>query len=114
MQVHRDQASITAISDPQLHSLIKKCVASLSGFDDLDLSELVTFIVVEPGDALETIDAALGFAILSRPFELLADHPGWYEVVFVLSDDGYGVEVFVPKALGIPPELLSMCLGGSS
>jgi len=109
MQVLRDRASITAVPDLQLHTLIEKCLASLSDFDDFDLSDLVTFIVVEPGDRLEAVNAELGFPILTRPFELLADHCGWYEMVFVLSDHGYGIEVFIPKSAGVCPQLLSYC-----
>ena len=89
--------------------MIERCVASLSDFDDCNLAELVTFIVVEPGDSVEAIDDALGFPILNRPFELLADHADWYEMVFVLSDDGYGIEVFISKAPGVDPGLLAMC-----
>lgn len=114
MQVHRDQASIKAIPDSRLRSLIERCVAALCDFDDLNLSELVTFIVVEPGDALEAVNKELGFPILGRPFELIANHPDWYEIVFIVSDDGYGIEVFVSKASGVPPELLSVCAEGSS
>ncbi|CAM5797807.1 hypothetical protein [Rhizobacter fulvus] len=110
MQVVRDYESLASVPDLHLHALLEKCVASLtSGFDDYDLAELVTFIVIEPGDLLEAIDTALGFPILTRPFELLADHPDWYELVFVVSDDGYGIEVFISKASGVDPRLLSMC-----
>ena len=109
MHVLRDRKSIASVPDLHLRSLIERCVASLSDFDDCDLAELVTFIVVEPGDSLQAIDAALGFPILSRPFELLADHIDWYEMVFVLSDDGFGVEVFISKAREVDPRLLALC-----
>ncbi len=114
MQVLRDRHSIASVPDPHLRLLIEKCVASLSDFDDCDLAELVTFIVVESGDPLEAIDAALGFPILTRPFELFADHTDWYELVLVLSDDGYGIEVFISKAEGVDPRLLGMCVAHSA
>jgi hypothetical protein len=32
-----------------------------------------------------------------------------YALVFVLNDDGYGIEILVPKADGVDRELLAMC-----
>jgi hypothetical protein len=110
MQVLRDYESIASVPDLHLRALLEKCVASLTtDFDEYDLDELVTFIVIEPGDSLAEIDTALGFPILTRPFELLVDHADWYELVFIVSDDGYGIEVFISKASGVDPRLLSMC-----
>jgi hypothetical protein len=43
-------------------------------------------------------------------FEILVEHAHCYEMVFIISDDGYGIEVFIPKDLGIHPDLLAMCL----
>ena len=66
---------------------------------------------MEQEDTLEKIDAQLGSSILSNrysgirfgqpdyvpSFELIDEHAGYYEMVFILSDDGFGVEVFIPK-----------------
>jgi len=41
--------------------------------------------------------------------EVIEDHGHCHEMVFVLSDEGTGVILFVPKQPGIDPELLSMC-----
>ena len=41
-------------------------------------------------------------------FELLEEHPGWYEIVFVISD-GFGWEVFIPKDADVDAQLLEMC-----
>lgn len=109
MQVLRDRESVAVISDPGLRGLIEHRVRALDEFDDYELSELVTFIVVEPGDALAAIDEQLGFPVLGNRHELIEEHAGWYEIVFVLSDDGYGIEVFIPKASGVDPDLLAMC-----
>ncbi len=123
MLVLRDRSSITQLSDPDLRGLIEQRVQSLSEFDDCDLTELVAFLVIEPGDSLQDMDAQLGFSILSNrfdgtcfgdpdftpSFDILEEHLGYYEIVFVMSDDGFGIEVFVPKHLGVPPELLAMC-----
>ena len=29
--------------------------------------------------------------------------------MFIFTDDGYGIEIFVPKVEGVDPELLAMC-----
>jgi len=36
------------------------------------------------------------------------EHAGCYEIVFVLSDDGYGAEVFAIKHPGVDQNLLAM------
>lgn len=110
MQVVRDPLSIAELRDPEVRGLIQQRVdALLRDFGDYELHELVTFVVVEPDDSLGAIDEQLGFSILSSPFELCEEHAGFYEMVFVLSDDGYGIEVFISKAVGVDPRLLAMC-----
>lgn len=42
-------------------------------------------------------------------FELIEEHPFCFEMVFVLSDDGAGVLVFVPKDIDLDAQLLAMC-----
>jgi hypothetical protein len=37
------------------------------------------------------------------------EHPGCYEMVFILNDDGFGIEIFIPKTGGIDADLLAMC-----
>ena len=123
MQIIRDPADTSAITDPVLRQLIEKTIRDLSEDDPYDPDELGYFLIVEEGDTLEKIDAQLGFPILSNrysgarfdepgfapSFELVEEHAGYFEMVFVISDDGYGVEVFVPKTVGIDPDLLAMC-----
>ena len=109
MLVLRDRAPIAQLQDSELRSLIEQRVVSLAEFDDYDLDQLVTFLVVEPCDSLEAIDDQLGFQILAGTPELLEEHSRWYEIVFVLGDDGYGIEVFIPKHPDVDPLLLAMC-----
>lgn len=125
MYVLRDAAAVRAflVSDPdaELAGLINARVDELAEYTD-ELGELATFIVIQAGDAIEAIDAALVFGILSNRFDRipfgapgftpswdgLAEHTDWFELTYVLSDDGFGIEVYVPKA-DAPPELLAMC-----
>lgn len=126
MYVLRDAAAVraflTADVDVELHGLIDGRIGELAEYTD-EIGELVTFIVVQAGDAVEQIDAALGFGILSNridavPFgapgftpswDSLTEHTGWFELTYVLSDDGFGIVVYVPKAEALASELLAMC-----
>jgi hypothetical protein len=123
MLVLRDPAAIAAITDPELRILLQQRLTALcqDGPDDPDVCGY--FIVVEDGDMLGVLDKQLGFPVLTNRFdgkrygeegfkgcwEILEEHGNWYEFVFVLSDDGYGVLVFVPKTGEVDPALLAMC-----
>ena len=92
-------------------------------FDQLDLDMNVSMFIVEPGDIVEDIEEEIGFCILTNLFddvrfpdpdfvpcfEVLEDHVGCYEMLFILSDGDDGtVELFIPKT-GVDNDLLAMC-----
>ena len=127
MHVLRDAESVqvflASTPDPELHRLMADRLADLSDYDDMDLGDLVNFIVMETNDPLPALDEALGFAVLSNRFDLtpygapeftpswdsLTEHPDWFELVYVISDDGFGLVVLIPKQSGIDASLLAMC-----
>ena len=111
MLVLRDVKALFQVDDPRLRALLARRAEALlaEAGGDHELRDLVTFVVLGPGDSLEALGRQLGVPVLGSPFELVEEHAGCYELVFVLSDDGYGAEVFVPKDAGAPPELLAMC-----
>jgi hypothetical protein len=123
MRVIRDADSVAQVSDPDVRQLIQRRIRDLTESGDYELADLAFFIVVEPGDPLSALDAQLGFPVLcnrwdgtrydepafTRSWEILEESAGCFEIVFVLSDDGFGVEIFVPKCEGIDPDLLAMC-----
>ena len=118
MLVINDPSSLSQLNDPAVRALIARRMDEY-GSD----ADLATFIVVEAGDPLESLEAPLGFSVLSNrfdgkrygdpdfspSFEVLEEHPGCYEMVFVLADYGDGVLVFVPKNDGVDGRLLSLC-----
>ncbi len=122
MQIIRDLQSTHQIGNTAIRALVQQRVNDLGG-ETFDATSLGYFLVIEPGDTLEKIDAQLGFPILANRFTDIAyDQPGFtpsfefveeipscYDMVFIISDDGYGVEVFVEKAEGVPPDLRIMC-----
>lgn len=123
MLVLSDPASIAALEDPELRALIEKRIEPFTEFDDYELDELVSIVIVEPGDELAALDLQLGFPVLENrfdgtrfgdpdftpSFEMLVEHAGCYEIVFVFGDDGYGAEVFVTKHPEVDLQLLAMC-----
>ena len=78
--------------DPELRGLLADRVQALSEYDDYDLGELAHFYVVETAEELRGLN-------LPDTVEVRADHKDWTELVYVLSDDGFGLEVFVRRGL---------------
>lgn len=123
MIVLRDVAQLPNVANRGIRSLISQRIQELSQDAPWDAEELGPFIVVEPGDQLSTLDAQLGFPLLTSRIngtqfsdpafmpchEILEEHPGSYEVVVILDDSGYGFTVFVPKDTAVDPDLLAMC-----
>ena len=122
MQIIRDPADAINIADPELCALVQKTIAALSEDYPYDPDVLGYFLIVQHGDTLATINAQIGFDILAnkwtgirfdqpgytQSFEILDEHAGYYEMVFLIDDSGFGIDVFIPKAIDIP-ELLAMC-----
>jgi len=110
MQVMRDSTSIT---DPTLIPLIVRLIEDLND-QGCELEEMVRVVVIDPGDALTTIDTELGFELLDRPLDVIEMHGDWFELTYVLSDDGFGVVVYVPVHPGVDPELIAHCRASMS
>ena len=52
---------------------------------------------------------ALGFSLFERRCDVIESHEEWFELTLVLSDDGAGIIVYIPKILSFDPSLLSYC-----
>lgn len=111
MHVCRDAASIRgAVTQlPAVAPFIAKRIEELSEYADYDLAELVHIFVVQPGDTLVDLDAALGFPVEDRAVDAIDSHPSCWELTYVLADDGFGYVVYVPKSADIDPRLLEVC-----
>lgn len=121
MQIIRDPAQTSTIADPYIRHLVELRIYEL-GKQPYDLSAMGYFLIVEPGDSLEAINAQIGISILCdrttglrydqagyRPsFEFIEEFSGCYDAVLVLGQE-FAVEVFIPKTAGIEDELLKMC-----
>lgn len=123
MFVLRQPSELPQIRNEEIRDLIDRRIDDLCFDNDWNSDELGFFIVVEPGDNLDAISEKLGFHILSNRFtgasfgepgftpcfEILEEHPGFFAMLFIISDDGFGIEVFIPKADGVDSRLLAMC-----
>ncbi len=88
-----------------------------------DTEDIARFVVVQLGDGLAALETALGFSILqnqtdgrrfgdpefSPSWEWLADPGHCFELVFIMTDDGFAHVVLVENSLGVDPELLRLC-----
>ncbi|MCC2980050.1 hypothetical protein [Sphingomonas sp. IC4-52] len=75
-----------------------------------ELIDFAAFIIVDPGDSKEAIEAAVGFPIDRDfpPWEWVVRHDGIFEAPIVTSDEGDATVLLVPDDDGIVPELLTM------
>ena len=113
MQILCDSPSIqeAVASQAELTRLITGYVDRLSDYEGCELGQLVQFVVMANGDTVIELDAALGFSVRINRFtgcrygdteylpswEVIEAHRYWYEMVYVLGDDGFGIVIFVPK-----------------
>lgn len=112
MHVYRDTKSIhdahAAASGTELGELIGSRIKELTDYGD-DLSALINILVLQPSDALTEVDAELGFSLLDHPCDAAESHRDWFELTWVLSDDGFGVVAYVPKHPDLDPRLSAYC-----
>ena len=93
MQIYASSLAIEqaceTLPDQTLRKLFQERYLQLKS-DDYEIHELVHFWVVELVEDL---------AALPQIPECKEEYPGWIELVYVLLDDGFGLEVFVPEHL---------------
>lgn len=123
MLVVRDPEQVNRIAAAEIQDLLRQRFAYLTEDEPYDPQVMAYFIVIEDGDSLEQVNKQIGFDILCnrfdekrydqpdfhQSFEVLEEHRTCFEIMFILSDDGFGVDVFVPKSAHIPSELRAMC-----
>jgi hypothetical protein len=116
MLILKPPSSFDSITDPEILKLVKL------RHDQLGDEMFGSLIIIEAGDSLSDIEQEIGFSILTnlfddisypdpdfvQCFEVLEDHGGCYEMLFILSDGDDAIEIFIPKQ-GVDNELLGMC-----
>jgi hypothetical protein len=110
---HEVSAYLSTHTNTEIGSLIQLRLSELLQDDDTTMEELVFFVVLEPGDTREHLEAALGASVLTTDgqplWELLEEHTTCFEMVVVLSSDGFGSLVFIPKQPETDPDLRTLC-----
>lgn len=115
--------AIEQFSQIEFRQHILEIISKITDVATYDLSVYGQFAIVEAGDSIAEIEAATTCQVMhdrfnnsqygddafQPSFEWLVEYPNFYEAVFVLSDDGFGVDLIIPKAIGIDDELLAMC-----
>jgi hypothetical protein len=110
------------ISDPDIRDLVVQRFAEVCNGEQYDPDVHGEMVVVEPGDTLQSLEGESGVPIASNPFdgvrfpdpdfapvcEYLEEHSRCFEMTFLFSDDGAGVNFLVPKQ-GMDPEILAYC-----
>jgi hypothetical protein len=125
MHIYRTIEAIRTAADThpdlELRQFLTERIHSL--FDDLpdDLAYLLQVVVLQAGEGLADLEGPMGFSIghcrstgvafdtdgFCPAWEVIDAHGRWFELTFVLSDDGAGVVVFVPMTADA--ELLALC-----
>ena len=122
MIVVKDLASVQQISNTPIRELVRQRIDDLGG-EGFDSAEIGYILVAQSGDTSAVLSSQLGFDVLCNrmtgirydeagftpSFEFVEEFPSCYDLVFIISDDGFGVELLVPNTKGVDPDLLAMC-----
>lgn len=117
------ERAATTYADIDLRQLLAERMRQLRSNYDGDLEDIVHFLVVEPGDTPREVEVELGFSPLRNmegicfgdpeftpDWEWIQCHGRWFELVYILSDDGFGSAIFIANDPGTEFDLQSLCL----
>lgn len=108
MQVIRSPADAANIPDPAIRQLVQERIDAIASDEPFNSDLHGYFLVLDVDDTLAAIAAQIGFDPLTKTPEILEEYPDCYDVLFLVDDSGYGIELLIPKSSGIP-ELIAMC-----
>ena len=114
--------ALTLPLDAHLLRLLALRRDQLLEHDGYDLGELAHFIVAEPADTVAAIEGVMGVPLainfvdnskygepgFTANFEYVERHGAWFEAVTIVSDDGFGIVLFVPDRPDIDASLLGL------
>ena len=86
-----------AIENHPATTILRAHAERLEEFADQPLGELCEFILVEPTDTLADLATTLGRTLHPPPWEYVERRNGWYELVLVTVDTGFGFVVLIPE-----------------
>lgn len=118
------RSTLNLLADNQLRALLTERIEQLTNaWEGIDLSDLTHFLIIQAGDTAADAENDLGWSLLvnmvdgarygqpafTPSWEWIEDHGGWFEFVYILSDDGFGVTVFVQDDPDTDADLSAMC-----
>jgi hypothetical protein len=125
MHIIRDPCDVSGLSHPGISHVTSQRISEIQLSEEETLSDIGKFIVVEPGDSISGLEEASGCCITTDFFgeahfgspdfvpshEWLEYHPEHhcFEMVFIMTDDGYFTVLLIPDDPGIDLDLLSLC-----
>lgn len=95
-------------------SILGAHAGRLDGFVDQPLAELCEILIIEPPDRLADLEARLSMSLHLPPWEYVDRVDGWFELVIVTGQDGFGHVVLIPDQPDTDPDLLAICRAHSS
>ena len=113
MRILRHASEVRAFRHPvaSIMGLLVDRLESLTVEGDA-MEDVVFFIVIDAGDSLASIEAAMPSPLVTESglplWEVIEEHPDCYELVFILDDSGYGVIVVAPRQ-DAAPAVLELC-----
>lgn len=119
MLILRNPQQLQQVAQADIHRLLKQRFHALCDPEPYNPDRHGYFILVETGDTGQVIEAVSGCPLLhdvfndsqygDDDFEVIEDHGGFYEVVYVLTDAGFTVVLIIPKATGVDTTVLKLC-----
>jgi hypothetical protein len=123
MRVIRGPDQARHIEAPAIRRLVEERFDQILNGDEYDPEIHGEMIVVEPGDTLNSLEEETGLPIATSLFddcrfphpdfapaaEFIEEHAPCFEALYLFSDDGAGINFFVPKSPGIDADLLALC-----
>ena len=102
-----------ALASPLEPTLLARLAAQqeyLTAYPDYRFEELGLFIVVEPADCLSELQQQTTSQLVEGPTfaiepEAVDRHEPWLEVLFILSDDGFGLVLWLPLGGSLHPTM---------
>lgn len=126
LSLHK-KAHFTNLSDLPLQSavaaLLNLRITQLTRANGIDLADITHFLVIQPGDTMAAVEQEVGFTPLTNlsdgssygsadftpSWEWIEDHGGCFELVYIVSDDGFAFVLIVEDRPGVDPALLALC-----
>ena len=123
MLILNDPALINRITDPDIRNLVSQRFSQILSGEPYNYDQHGYMIIVEPGDSIESLESETCCSIFHNPFddthfgqvdftpcfEALEEHSHCFEMLFILNDDGFAIDIFISKHSGVDSQLLALC-----